>query len=650
MGREFMDGQKEDEEKGSEKAVQVCAEPPKSSMRETLRRVHSDQTFAQNVQRQQGNRICNVQRQQGNRICNVQRQQGNRICMNTALYRIFRGLDCRIPKDMVSPDEKYLRHCLELIHNSVSKAASLNVPLNSNSSIAGMPCDSLHLLNKIGILESPDCSAQLVFDCSLASGMGKVVTTSVRQRIEGSMMESKSMINLMRNPVFHRSCTLDGDFGMSNSHDLQEFPSHVVASPPSQLSLCSLSTQGIGMPVPSALSNNEIDPRDRKLLSRTSTNSTSTGTDKSSSSTSAPDVSLGMLHITWRSGIPHFVFSIDGKTEIYVTSLTDAEPTNSCSTRNQLYLFYLRPQGQKNVVHDMDPCPIVGRMKVTTSLSLSFNNLKVVESEFVLSTSCEASSDVTQASVNNLRRSKGLPKKMIELFKNSHLPRQSCMSQVDGTTNHELESSFLETPGDAHSNLDALCSNKKLRSYAPSNFELAAVLVRAPFRDSERQVETGGWGLKFLKKVATRIPRSLDETLPYDATRNTGNCSTSFNVIIPDGIHGGPRTSIGGPSTLTERWKNGGQCDCGGWDLGCPLNVLSPRSNQEKILSQEDMQRNNQEEVLSQEDMQGTMKSLNLYLQGKPPGLRKKVMPAVLSRESPMAVKDGVRMHFEVCS
>ncbi|VFR03351.1 unnamed protein product [Cuscuta campestris] len=47
----------------------------------------------------------------------------------------------------------------------------------------------------------------------------------------------------------------------------------------------------------------------------------------------------------------------------------------------------------------------------------------------------------------------------------------------------------------------------------------------------------------------------------------------SMNVILPGGDHGLPRK--GEPSSLIERWKSGGSCDCGGWDLGCKLRILS---------------------------------------------------------------------------
>ncbi|KAL0369851.1 UNVERIFIED_CONTAM: hypothetical protein Sangu_0303200 [Sesamum angustifolium] len=60
-------------------------------------------------------------------------------------------------------------------------------------------------------------------------------------------------------------------------------------------------------------------------------------------------------------------------------------------------------------------------------------------------------------------------------------------------------------------------------------------------------------------------------------------------VILPGGHHGMP--SSGEPWPLIERWKSGGSCDCGGWDLGCHIRVLannnqsSQRSNLTKSQS-----------------------------------------------------------------
>ncbi|KAF8113115.1 hypothetical protein N665_0056s0020 [Sinapis alba] len=52
--------------------------------------------------------------------------------------------------------------------------------------------------------------------------------------------------------------------------------------------------------------------------------------------------------------------------------------------------------------------------------------------------------------------------------------------------------------------------------------------------------------------------------------------SEKLKVVIPRGNHGLPTTENpgGGPSPLIQRWRSGGGCDCGGWDMACPLMVL----------------------------------------------------------------------------
>jgi hypothetical protein len=42
-------------------------------------------------------------------------------------------------------------------------------------------------------------------------------------------------------------------------------------------------------------------------------------------------------------------------------------------------------------------------------------------------------------------------------------------------------------------------------------------------------------------------------------------------VVLPRGEHSMPSQS----TSLMERWRSGSSCDCGGWDLGCGLEVLS---------------------------------------------------------------------------
>ncbi|KAI3423299.1 uncharacterized protein J3R85_011144 [Psidium guajava] len=57
---------------------------------------------------------------------------------------------------------------------------------------------------------------------------------------------------------------------------------------------------------------------------------------------------------------------------------------------------------------------------------------------------------------------------------------------------------------------------------------------------------------------------------------NSNHKPSCVTIILPGGVHALPNK--GGPSPLIYRWKSGGSCDCGGWDIGCKLRVLSNQS------------------------------------------------------------------------
>lgn len=90
------------------------------------------------------------------------------------------------------------------------------------------------------------------------------------------------------------------------------------------------------------------------------------------------------------------------------------------------------------------------------------------------------------------------------------------------------------------------------------NDELAAIIVKFPSKQSyDFKKESGLFG------------------------GNSGIFSST--VILPGGNHGVP--SKGEPSPLIERWKTGGLCDCGGWDLGCRVRVLANQSQPSRTSS-----------------------------------------------------------------
>ncbi|CAN8316966.1 unnamed protein product [Cochlearia groenlandica] len=60
-------------------------------------------------------------------------------------------------------------------------------------------------------------------------------------------------------------------------------------------------------------------------------------------------------------------------------------------------------------------------------------------------------------------------------------------------------------------------------------------------------------------------------------TRNKNqrhNTTTNTTIILPSGFHTVP-TDCNDPLPLIQRWRSGGACDCGGWDIGCKLRLLT---------------------------------------------------------------------------
>lgn len=79
-----------------------------------------------------------------------------------------------------------------------------------------------------------------------------------------------------------------------------------------------------------------------------------------------------------------------------------------------------------------------------------------------------------------------------------------------------------------------------------------------------------------LAAIVVKVPKGNSYVESGSFVRSQELLSTT--VILPSGVHGLP--SKGEPSPLIKKWKLGGICDCGGWDLGCRLRVLA---NQTKL-------------------------------------------------------------------
>ncbi|BAT94693.1 hypothetical protein LR48_Vigan09g110100 [Vigna angularis] len=489
---------------------------------------------------------------------NAIQSQISKFFFKDLFFRRVHGLDSRIPKHVVSVDEKYVRRCLEFIHNTALRATNME-NLSESLNTAKFFCG-----NAYG-------SGHFVFECPMASETGRVVIgadTGDRWTL-GTIMGTKSMINILNS-------TLLQQFGAAHRSDNLN---RMNFSDPEGLVCYDFMDSPTDLPITS-LYKLEKDKQSHKygsisvhkrLVSTSST--TSTYSDRLSSASST--LSQGMIQCTWKHGIPHFVFSADDQKEVYVAKSRKVNSTDNKALDN-VYEFHLNKGGQKgHEIPDKD-LPFVGKMHVSTSFTLCPNNCRIRETEFTLFLNVEINDREMSTSQHSHRKNKGLSKKVSQVFRTSPSSKRRTLSKFGGS------SSMTEScPWEPN----ALGGTNLLETDTP-NSEMAAIVVKNHLPSKRPEKVRGGWGLKFLNKSG-----GDQVTVPSESCdKNNGDCSTSMSILIPAGFHGGPRTRNGGPSSLIERWRSGGHCDCGGWDEGCPLTVLERRSNKAELLSKIDIQ------------------------------------------------------------
>lgn len=103
------------------------------------------------------------------------------------------------------------------------------------------------------------------------------------------------------------------------------------------------------------------------------------------------------------------------------------------------------------------------------------------------------------------------------------------------------------------------------------DLEIAAIVIQVPFEKRE--------SLKYKRgeKVSNKAHSdSLDLSMVEPLKRKDALdiSPAKLKVVTASGNHGLPSGDSRGPSPLLDRWRLGGGCDCGGWDMACPLTVF----------------------------------------------------------------------------
>ncbi|KZV50127.1 hypothetical protein F511_22281 [Dorcoceras hygrometricum] len=505
-------------------------------------------------------------------------------------FQNFHGLRNSIPKHITSFDEKYALRCLELIRKFAAWNIASNVDTLARDASNITECKNRSLCEMARLaVESP----------SFAFGMD-VVVDSTGEWTFSPVTRSASMINIMKSPLLQRYGSLDDVVEDGN------ISLHEGSEPVNSDTL--VSTNGINRKSSHKVMvlDDKYVSAHKRAVSTSSTNSSSS--DQSSCSTSAM-MYQGMLTCAWKNGLPHYVYTVDDRPEVYVADLSKVESLDD-KVVDFVYTFHSRKRDKKG----NNSCEIylekVGSMRVYNSVTVCSDNSDVIETRFVLSVSNNDHHGKIQTSNHTLKKKKMLAKKVVDVLRSSHSYKRKIFNKEapraileDASSNpcRETQESFNEYED---------CEENRYMQ----DIESAAIVVKDHVFGNSKVADLGGWGMKFLKKSGNNA--SLETSMTSKCTQYSAQRSTTVDVLIPAGFHGGPRTINSGPSSLIERWINGGQCDCGGWDIGCPLTVLNTKSSCTDLsLFDDDSQECNSTDLFIQGSKQTmpVMKMVNIH-------------------------------------
>ncbi|KAH7514552.1 uncharacterized protein LOC107430695 [Ziziphus jujuba] len=227
-----------------------------------------------------------------------------------------------------------------------------------------------------------------------------------------------------------------------------------------------------------------------------------------------------LLHLTIKNGLPLFKFEVDNNSNILATTMKNLSSSGKDGS-GQIYTFYF------------------------------VNEIKRKNSGWINQGSRGKNSDFVYNIVGKMKVSNSSFSDTCGQDSSHCLVRECVLVGV------ELKQADQESP--------------KLKP----NRELAAAVVKIPSKNTIHDNQQSDENL---------MEKGYEKCLPEDqCSYNLGEHehSNSTTVILPSGDHSTPNK--GEPSPLLDRWKSGGLCDCGGWDVGCKLRVLSKRNKCSKI-------------------------------------------------------------------
>ncbi|KAK6947782.1 Protein of unknown function DUF3527 [Dillenia turbinata] len=292
--------------------------------------------------------------------------------------------------------------------------------------------------------------------------------------------------------------------------------------------------------------------------------------DECSVLASSPAQLHGYLKLEVKQGVPFFEFSVNSLEDIFVAKTWKAD-----NAFQWVYTFHSIHNRKKYTAGRLcskdcyKESSMVGQMQVSCYLCAElkdgvFDNSMVTE--FVLYDIAHSRKGGLQQETTNAST---------ELINPPKCNNSTWMKEpVDANDASDLVKLKNQAKSGSGTNIGRNCSSIPY-PWAPAdlqpNLEIAAIVIQVPF---ERRK-----GLKYKaddnigdKVHQNKVNVSTVEKKKEDLS--TSMSPTRLKVVTPIGTHSLPSSESRGPSTLLNRWRLGGGCDCGGWDMACPLIVF----------------------------------------------------------------------------
>ncbi|XVE57891.1 hypothetical protein DITRI_Ditri04bG0126500 [Diplodiscus trichospermus] len=274
----------------------------------------------------------------------------------------------------------------------------------------------------------------------------------------------------------------------------------------------------------------------------------------------------GRLKLGSKHGVPFFEFSMNQPEDVFLAKTWKAD-----NAFNWVYTFHSignRKKSNASTWGLSDSCKdssIVAQMQVSSCLCSEINDGGVLDNsmvtEFVLYDIAHARTSISVQGSPDVHRTPSCSSPGLSV---------GCYESDDGSNAVKLKD-HLNIASDTDEVESLNGSTPWLPAHLIPNLEIAAIVIQVPFNKRE--------SLKYRRgdKIGDkRHLNLLNVSLIEESKRNIqdNRSQEKVKVIVPTGNHGFPSVETRGPSSLLDRWRMGGGCDCGGWDMACPLVVF----------------------------------------------------------------------------